>query len=616
MASWRLPLTAALALMFLLTGYALDLELTPQSVWSRIGEKAVLSCRAKDCPSPTIKWTVGFDRPIGEVSNQGSVSTLTIDPVTVQNEQLYRCTAKCEGKTKWKDVTLNVYSLPEAVTLETVGSLQVGRKGAVKCVVPDVYPVDLTVEWVNETGVMNTQRVNEYTREKKKVTVTYELTPELRHSGQNLVCRIRLRNEKLQVEGTLTLDIHYPPRKINISAEPSLTVRRGQNASLTCTADGNPPVRIVWSRSSADGWSVIAENQTAYQFLPTRIENSGTYRCEAKNELGKIATEVEFCVQGRPSDTRLSVTPSAVREGDNVTISCTTHSNPPAHLVLTRNSTSGWMELKSENGIFSISAVQPDDGGWYQCEASNDLGRQIIHTELNVQYLRKTLSISAKPSLTVREGQNASLTCSANSSSPVTIVWSKLSAEGWSVIAEDQAALQLSQARIENSGIYRCEAKNELGKIATEEEFHVEGCPSDTRLSVTPSAVREGDNVTISCTTHSNPPAHLVLRRNSTSGWMELKSENGIFSISAVQLDDGGWYQCEASNDLGRQIIHTELNIQERDVVVEAKSPVGVIAPAFIGAAVGSVGLVFSGLYYVYRRINLKNSYQMSNDIL
>ncbi|XP_072919491.1 vascular cell adhesion protein 1-like isoform X2 [Hemitrygon akajei] len=708
MASWKLSLTAALALMFLLSGYAFDLELTPRGeVWSRVGEKVALSCRAKNCPSPSVKWDVVSDRLLaGTVRGQDSESIFTIDPVTVEKEQMYRCTAKCGGKRKQRNLSLHVYSLRDAVTLETVGSLQVGRKGTVRCIVPDVYPVHLTVQWLNETGVLETQEVHDHTGEIKNVTVTYELTPELQHSGQKLTCRVNMRtDEELQVEGTLTLDVHYPPRMINISAKPSLTVREGQDASLTCTADGNSPVTIVWSKLSADGWSMIAENQSTYQLSPTRIENSGAYRCEAINELGKSTTEVEFHVQGGPRDTRLSVTPSAVKEGDYVTISCTTHSNPPARLVLRRNLTSGQTELKLENGTFSIRAVQLADGGWYQCEASNDLGTQTIHTELIVQYPPKRINISAKPSLTVREGQDASLTCTADSSSPVTIVWSKLSADGWSVIAENQSTYQLSPTRIENSGAYRCEAINELGKSTTEVKFHVEGGPRDTRLSVTPSAVKEGDYVTISCTTHSNPPARLVLRRNLTSGQTELKSENGTFSIRAVQLADGGWYQCEASNDLGTQTIHTELivqyppkrinisakpsltvredqdasltctadssspvtivwsklsadgwsviaenqstyqlsptriensgayrceainelgnsttevkfHVEEPDAVAKAESPVGVIASAYTGAAMGSVGLVLSGLYYIYRRTNVKNSYQMSNDIL
>ncbi|XP_059839507.1 vascular cell adhesion protein 1-like [Hypanus sabinus] len=140
MASWKLSLTAALALMFLLTGYAFNLELTPQGeVWSRVGEKVVLSCSAKDCPSPSIKWTLGTDHLLaGTVREQDSESTLTIDPVTVQDEKIYRCTAKCGAKTKQRGAILHVYSLRDAVTLETVGSLQVGRKGTVRCIVPDV----------------------------------------------------------------------------------------------------------------------------------------------------------------------------------------------------------------------------------------------------------------------------------------------------------------------------------------------------------------------------------------------------------------------------------------------------------------------------------------------
>ncbi|XP_051868251.1 vascular cell adhesion protein 1 [Pristis pectinata] len=390
MANWRPFLTAALALMFLLTtGYAFILELNPSgNVRSRIGEMVVLTCRVKDCPSPSFQWKVAMDNPLGgTVSNQGSESNLTFAPVTVQNEHQYTCFAKCGTETKKEHVIINVYSLSDELTLETVGNLEAGRNGTVKCTVPKVYPVRLEVDWLKGAKVVHSAKLFRHTEEEREESFTYELTPELGDSGQELTCRVHLRTELglIQAEGTLTLQVNYPPRTINISAEPSSTVREGQDARLTCAVDSSPAATIVWSKLSAAGWSVTAGDQPILHRSPALMEHSGIYRCEASNMLGSITTEVELRVEGGPRDTTLSVTPFDVKEGGNVTISCTTHSNPPAHLLLRRKSASGWIELDSENGTFTIDAAHLDDAGHYQCQAINALGRQIKSAELFVQ---------------------------------------------------------------------------------------------------------------------------------------------------------------------------------------------------------------------------------------
>ncbi|XP_055497215.1 vascular cell adhesion protein 1-like [Leucoraja erinacea] len=514
-------------------GSAFNLELNPsRNVWARIGDSLELNCEAKSCSSPTFTWRIGTDNPLGgTITTRGSVSKFTISAVTTQNQHKYTCSAKCGTEEKRKYANLNIFSLSDTLIVETVGSLEVGQRGSVRCTVPKVYPAQVEVEWLKGTTLLKTDSFRDYTEEETAMNFTYELTAELRDSGQELTCRVQLltENQPRKAEGSLTLQVHYAPTGIDITAEPSATVREGQDVRLTCAADSSPAATIVWSKLSAGNWSVVAEDRAILHLSPALFGDTGMYRCEAGNKLGTITKEVEFHVQGSPRDTTLSITPSAVKEGDRVTFSCTTQSNPSAHLVLKRQSSSGWSELDSENGTLTIRDVQPADAGLYQCEATNALGKQINITKLQVQ-----------------------------------------------------------------------------------------GSPRDTTLSITPSAVKEGDRVTFSCTTQSNPPAHLVLRRQSSSGWSKLDSENGTLTIRDVQPADAGLYQCEATNALGKQINITKLQVQEKipDIATPAENPAGVLEAVCIGAALVSAGLICSALFYAFRRSNLIKSYKIAGEIL
>lgn len=315
--------TITLALM-LATGSAFNLELNPsRNVWARIGDSLALICEAKSCSSPTFTWGIGTDNPLGgTITTRGSVSKFNISAVTPQNQHKYTCSAKCGTEEKRKYANLNIFSLSDTLIVETVGSLEVGQRGSVRCTVPKVYPAQVEVEWLKGTTLLKTDSFRDYTEEETAMNFTYELTAELRDSGQELTCRVQLltENQPRKAEGSLTLQVHYAPTGIDITAEPSATVREGQDVRLTCAADSSPAATIVWSKLSAGNWSVVAEDRAILHLSPAQFGDTGMYRCEAGNKLGTITKEVEFHVQGSPRDTTLS----DVKEGDGVTFSCTT----------------------------------------------------------------------------------------------------------------------------------------------------------------------------------------------------------------------------------------------------------------------------------------------------
>ncbi|XP_078417788.1 vascular cell adhesion protein 1-like [Cetorhinus maximus] len=563
MASGRPYLYGALTLTVLLaTGSAFSLKLQPKSMlWTRKGEKLVLSCESIDCPSPIFSWRTVMDNPLGgTVDSQGSVSTLTFSPVTRQNENTYVCSVTCNGEVQQRSVKVNVYSFPDEPVLGTVGSLEVGKNGTLRCTIPDVYPVMLEVELLKGATSLNKQEFFQT----PEVTISSELVPEIEDSGKEVTCRARFLISDIQnqsLEGSLTLQVLYAPRMTNISVTPSHTVREGQDVRLTCVTDSSPPARIVWSKASADGWSVIAEEKLSLQLPTAQVADTGMYRCEASNKLGGEARELEIHIQGAPRDTHLSVTPSVVKEGDRVSVTCTSRSNPSAQIVLRKKSESGLMVLDSESGTFTIDAAQFGDAGQYECEAINDLGTDNTMAELTVLGAPRDTRLSVTPSV-VKEGDRVSVTCTSHSNPSAQIVLRKKSESGLMVLDSESGTFTIDAAQFGDAGQYECEAINDLGTDNTTAELTVLGAPRNTHLSVTPSIVKEGDYVSVTCTSHSNPSSQIVLKKKSASGLTVLDSKNGIFIIDAAQFGDAGQYECEAMNDLGRQIQSTELIVQ------------------------------------------------------
>ncbi|GCB71183.1 vascular cell adhesion protein 1-like [Scyliorhinus torazame] len=564
MANGRSFMYLVLTLAILLTtGSTFNLKLEPKSEmrWARIGGELVLSCRSTGCStSPRFSWRIATDKPRGgEVSDQGAVSTLTFSPVTLHNEELYICSATCDNQNLQSSQEVSVYSFPDELVLEMVNVLELGKNNTLNCTVPDVYQVGVEVELLKGDTLLNKQEFFQM-----PVTITSELVPELGDSGKEVSCRARLLSEEIPsktLESKLTLQVLYAPRMTNISVTPSHTEREGQDILLSCVTNSNPPASIVWSKESAQGWSVIAKGKTTLHLPTAQIGDAGTYRCEVSNELGRESRELKIHVLGAPRNTRLSVTPPVVKEGDRVSVTCTSHSNPSARIVLRKKSESGQVQLGSENGTFTIGAAQFGDAGQYECEAINDLGSDNATAKLTVQGAPRDTSLSVTPPV-VKEGDRVSVTCTSHSNPSARIVLRKKSESGQVQLGSENGTFTIGAAQFGDAGQYECEAINDLGSDNATAKLTVQGAPRNTRLSVTPPVVKEGDRVSVTCTSHSNPSARIVLRKKSESGQVQLGSENGTFTIGAAQFGDAGQYECEAINDLGSDNATAKLTVQ------------------------------------------------------
>ncbi|XP_077560689.1 cell adhesion molecule Dscam1-like [Haemaphysalis longicornis] len=107
----------------------------------------------------------------------------------------------------------------------------------------------------------------------------------------------------------------------------ALTVRRGDSASLNCRADGDPPIKLTWTRdgrpfapsleeprymvqeSTGSGWS-----ESLIHITGCERQDSSLFTCRAQNAYGTDETSFQVIVQEAPDKPRgLEVTQSASR---------------------------------------------------------------------------------------------------------------------------------------------------------------------------------------------------------------------------------------------------------------------------------------------------------------
>ena len=89
--------------------------------------------------------------------------------------------------------------------------------------------------------------------------------------------------------------------------------------------------------------------------------------------------------------------------------------------------------------------------------------------------------------------------------------------------------------------------------------------PQNTTVLVHPSEnVKEGENVTITCSTYSNPPSQMVLKKVHQEKEIILPSVNGTFILYNVTKNDTGRYVLDVFNEVGNNIKVIEIAVVGR----------------------------------------------------
>ncbi|XP_024053088.2 V-set and immunoglobulin domain-containing protein 4-like [Terrapene carolina triunguis] len=128
------------------------------------------------------------------------------------------------------------------------------------------------------------------------------------------------------------------------------TVPKGARTSLTCSANGSPPIIYRWFKGEPGGDAVHVSNHAVLMFDSLRTSDTGKYYCEAENKASSQVIQQSDAVQltvrdlTKPattvpsSENKANTTAKAVSERDLITTALATGSDvrvPETHEVTT-----------------------------------------------------------------------------------------------------------------------------------------------------------------------------------------------------------------------------------------------------------------------------------------
>ncbi|KFW94853.1 Vascular cell adhesion protein 1, partial [Phalacrocorax carbo] len=434
--------------------------------------------------------------------------------------------------------------------------------------------------------------------------------------------------EKEKKEKSIKVELYSFPSDPIIEISPSLVA--GEPVTVTCKIPDVYPSdhlevilkkeeHVLHEKNFFEDDSTNTETKTViYSFNPTAEDIGKEITCVAKLLITNMDFEPKERVTSQklnakfgPQNTIISASPSnSPMEGEPLKLTCVTESNPPPQIVWRKHLADESIQHLVENNVLSIPHACFTDSGLYICEAINLVTNKTEEATVDIviQGAPHIAELSIEPSTTVQEGENVSIQCSAESNPPPKIILRRKSDSAGMGPHSEGGILFLPSVTFLNGGDYECVAENKFGKRKREITFNVEFPPQNITVLVYPSEnVKEGENVTITCSIYSNPPSQMVLKKVHQEKEIILPSVNGTFILYNVTKNDTGRYLLDVFNEVGNNVKVIDIAVVGRLEKPDQMIPLIIAFSCVTAVAVPVVAI----LVYVSRRAKINGSYSL-----
>ncbi|KAJ8342350.1 hypothetical protein SKAU_G00322780 [Synaphobranchus kaupii] len=295
-----------------------------QNVTVTQGATANMTCRVEHNDNTSLQWsnpaqqTLFFgdkkalrDNRIELVRASWQELTISISEVSISDEGQYTCSL-FTMPVKTTKAFLTVLGVPEKPEIDGLPKpAREGEQITLTCVTYGSKPA-ADIRWFrNEKEIKGAKEVN---ASGKTFTVrsSLQLLVDRKDDGVAYTCQVdHVSLASSPQQAIEVLEVHYSPQ-VEITA--SLTFpQEGQYLKLECVSKGNPlPDPVLWTKDGAelpDLERMIVEGRELTITSLNKTDN-GTYRCEARNDLGKSVAEYVLYVYEVPTTMPPSPTPS------------------------------------------------------------------------------------------------------------------------------------------------------------------------------------------------------------------------------------------------------------------------------------------------------------------
>ncbi|XP_037540850.1 contactin-4 [Nematolebias whitei] len=396
---------------------------------------------------------------------------------------------------------------------------------------------------------------------------------------------------------------------------------------FSCEAQGHPSPFYRWKLndsfilpSPGSRHSLMGGNLHISRL--NKDEDVGIYQCLASNSFGTIVSrEASLHVAYLDNFKTQRRSPVRVREGQGVVLLC----GPPPH---SGELTFMWIFneypsfviqdtrrfVSQKTGNLYIAKVEPSDVGNYTCVVTNTVTKSSVQGPPTPLVLRvdgvmgeyePKIEVQFPEVVPVAKSSTVKLECFALGNPVPTISWRRVDGASFSRkvdINKASGVLEIPYFQLEDAGVYECVAENSRGRNSVQGKLSFYAPP---QLIEKPQDVQKtiDDTLVWECKANAKPkPSYHWLKNGDPLDLMEdrVQVNNGVLTISSLNLADIGMYQCVAENKHGRIFTNAELRViaiapdfsqnllkaqtlarQSGDVLIECKprmSPRGIIS--------------------------------------
>uniref|UniRef100_A0A8C3T351 Heparan sulfate proteoglycan 2 n=1 Tax=Chelydra serpentina TaxID=8475 RepID=A0A8C3T351_CHESE len=550
------------------------ISIEPHSTAVRQGEDATFKCRVHDGARPiNITWKMAPKQQLQDnvkISPNGSV--ITISRARPSNQGAYRCVASNRYGVANSVVNLMVQGSP-TVSVMPKGPVTVkaGKSISLDCLgMGDPRPL---VRW-SRLGMR--QKIEHQTLLPLEPHPLPQISAAKPEDAGTYICMAQNSIGSAQVQVEVSVEAaHGKPGAPEITVKPTLTVIAGETATLQCSATGDPPPTIQWSKLRAPlPWQHQVVNNT---LLIRRVaqQDSGQYICNASNAAGFTEAFITLDVETPPYATSLPEEVS-VQAGEAVQLQCLAHGTPPLHYQWSKANGSLSSHAVLRASALHISPIAHEDSGTYRCRVSNRVGSAEAFAQVSVQAGTSvplspagsapgaSPTVRVTPQMDVKGvGGTAEFTCSVTGDTRARIEWVR---EGGELPASH--SVRNGVLRIQNldrgcQGVYTCRVSSPSGQAQDSARLVIQALPKvmiNVRTSV--QSVLVGAAVEFECLAIGDPKARITWSKVGSHIRPEVVVSGGTVKIERVEQSDAGQYRCTATNDVGTVQSNVILHVQ------------------------------------------------------
>ncbi|XP_067350509.1 roundabout homolog 3 isoform X3 [Channa argus] len=370
-----------------------------------------------------------------------------------------------------------------------------------------------------------------------------------------------------------------------------LIVSKGEPATLNCKAEGRPTPMVEWYKDGERVETDREDPRSHRMLLPSgslfflRIvhgrrskPDEGVYVCVARNYLGEaVSRNASLEVAILRDDFRQTPSDVVVAAGEPAVMECIPpRGHPEPTISWKRNNirvNDRDERITIRGGKLMISNTRKSDAGMYVCVGTNMVGEKDSDPAELVVFERPVFTKQPVNQVVLAD-DTVDFFCEVHGDPTPTVRWRREEGElprGRFEIRADNS-LRLTQVRAEDEGTYTCVSENSVGKAEASGTLQVHVPP---QIVVRPrdQITAPGRTVTFLCGTKGNPPPAVFWQKEGSQILLfpiQESSQSGRFSVSLsgeltitnVQVEDSGYYICQAISVAGSILTKALLEVE------------------------------------------------------